>query len=448
MKKILYLFIVLIVANVTPLRAQDNTTNETRYRRHSLCSMLIKHTEDQFADQIEQEFFKIPIDPRFNDHNLSVRLVNTDKKINYNNSVDKNIVGNKSSNTAGTEKSNKKKDKKKKKNDAEKNAWNDDVDNFVVNNNIGSRLVAKWFDRNILTGECDMELVKERGLYDASAFDYELAQNSKRGLAMLSDAGEDLIGNTYLLINDITYIDKGKRSRLFGGILGAALSIVGAATGVMNINDANKFGKNIADITASYKGFRVKVKTTLYRLNWDEEQSSDFYNNFYTEKADDYIRDNFEKNRDRFTMQYVGEVVSKGGTTSFAGIKEEEPELMIRKACQRALESNIADLQKKYEQFRIKAPLTTVSPEITVQIGMKEGVEPGSKYEVLEIVEKDGKTSYNRVAVIKAKGGKIWDNRFMAKEEGADGANLGATTFTKESGGDIYPGMLVRQIDK
>ena len=34
----------------------------------------------------------------------------------------------------------------------------------------------------------------------------------------------------------------------------------------------------------------------------------------------------------------------------------------------------------------------------------------------------------------------------MAEEEGAPGATLGKTTFKKVSGGDFYPGMLIREI--
>lgn len=119
---------------------------------------------------------------------------------------------------------------------------------------------------------------------------------------------------------------------------------------------------------------------------------------------------------------------------------------MIRKACQRALDENVADLMKRYEQFRIKMPVATVNPTITVQIGMKEGVTPDTKFEVLEPQEKDGKTTYKRIAVIRPIAGRIWDNRFMAIEEQAYGADFGATTFIKESGGEILPGHLVRQM--
>ena len=42
--------------------------------------------------------------------------------------------------------------------------------------------------------------------------------------------------------------------------------------------------------------------------------------------------------------------------------------------------------------------------------------------------------------------GMIWDNRFMAEQENADGATLTYTTFKKVSGGEILPGMLIREI--
>ena len=41
----------------------------------------------------------------------------------------------------------------------------------------------------------------------------------------------------------------------------------------------------------------------------------------------------------------------------------------------------------------------------------------------------------------------IWDNRYMAAEECAPNATIGATTFKKISGGDFFPGMLIREID-
>ncbi len=405
----LRLYITLIVATAVmaaSAQATDGAEKENRYRRLSLCNILIKHDKEKFADEIEAQFLKIPVSEQYNDHNLSVRVVNT----------------------------------------ADKLKGADQITSFVKRNNIASRLVGRWFNRNMLTGSCDMELVKARGLYDASAFDHELASRSARGKAMLEDAGEDLIGNTYLLMHEITYIDKGKRSKVWGAIGGAIMGGLMAYAGGSS-QQVTDIMNSTNSLISSYKGFSVKINTRLYRLVWDEDISTRFYTDYYAATADDDKKTAFEDNRDLFKVEYVGDVVSKGGRTSFLGINEEEPELMIRKACQRALEENIADLQKKYEEFRIKAPVTTVSPTITAQIGLKEGVSPDSKFEVLEAQEKNGKTSYKRIAVIKPVKNRIWDNRFMAVEEHAYGADFGATTFIKESGGEILPGHLIRQID-
>lgn len=404
MRKIRLLILVLLATFVlSESEAQETVQQDMKYRRSSIYSILVSHSEQDFCDEIKDQFLAIPVPDKYNDHGLSINAVVVDCKGKY----------------------------------------TEDITGFVNRNHIASRLVGKWFNRNILTGECDMELVKERGLYNASEFDKELAKRSKRGIAMLQDAGEDLIGNTYLLVNEVRYIDKNARAKTWG----LALTVLGGVAGMATGNsDYAKLGQNYGDIVATLKGFSVKIHTRLYQLIWNEEIASQFYTLYYSEKADEQKKLAFEKNRGVFQMKYIGEVESSGAKTSFLGIKEEEPLQMIRKACQRAIDENVADLQKKYEQFKIKAPILNVEPAITVQIGQKEGVGKDSKFEVLEAREVEGKIEYKRMGIIKPVANKIWDNRYMAAEEGAYGADLKATTFVKVSGGNFYPGMLVREI--
>lgn len=78
---------------------------------------------------------------------------------------------------------------------------------------------------------------------------------------------------------------------------------------------------------------------------------------------------------------------------------------------------------------------------------MKEDVTEESRYEVLERqTNEQGKIEYKRVGVIKPVKNKIWDNRYMAMEEGIIEAALNGTEFQKVSGGDFYQGMLIREI--
>jgi len=402
--KILLSVFVLFTSSVY---AQET---EMDYRRSSVYSILINHTEQQFAEEIKNAFMQIPVPDKFNDHNLSVKVLNMDAKLK----------------------------------DASKNRENSHITEFLENNLVASRLVARWFNRDFYTGQCNMELIQERGLYNASEFDRQLASQTALGEAMLKDAGKELIGNTYVLVNDIRYVDKNKGAKAAGSILKVLGSAASIATGY-NIDDLTNL---VGDMVETIKGFTVRINTFLYRLDWDDRQLYTFYKDHYTARPDSLKRNNFEASRNTYKLKYVAKVESKGSTTSFMGIKEDEPELMVRKACQRAIDENIVELQRSYEDFKIKTPLLTTEP-LTAYIGMKEGVDESSRFEVLEVVElEDGTHKYNRVGVIEPIENLIWDNRYMALEEGAVGASLGFTTFKKVSGKDFAKGMLIRELSK
>lgn len=400
--KIIVLLFTLPIYNVV-IKAQNFDSLE--YRRSSIYSLMINHSKLKFAKEIGEAFVEMPVPDKYNDHNLSVKIVSSDDE--------RHLSDNKR------------------------------ITEFLNKNNVASRLVGRWFNRNIFDGQCDMELVKSRGLYNASEFDKELARQSTRGIAMLEDAGEDLINNTFVLANDIRYIDKAKGSKAAGGFLKILGSVAAAYTGNDFLED---LGNTAGNLTETYKGFSVKIKSYLYQLVWDETVAGEFYQKGYASKPDSVKKAYFDSHRSSFKLKYVGMQESSGSKTSFLGINEEQPQVMVRKACQRALDENVANLQKNFEQFKVRVPLTKAEP-LQAPIGMKEGITVDSKFEVLEALkDENGKTSYKRVGVIKPVPGEIWDNRYMALEEGAVGAKLGVTTFKKVNGKDFYPGMLIREI--
>ena len=326
-------------------------------------------------------------------------------------------------------------------NDLSDKAKMNDFDQILQQQHIASRLVARWFQRKKSTGICSMDLVQERGYNNASEMEKRLAALSVRKDALLQDAGEELIGSTFVLINDIRYIDKSSGSAVIGGIVSAAIQTNNI------LNGSNTIGQDdLGTLIATYKGFNVKINTYLYQLVWDKDISSFFYNEIYTDTIDDRKKQNFENNRGKFTLIFLGMQESSGKDISFMGINESEPQVMVRKACQRALDENVANLQKNFDVFKIKSPLLAVAP-LKCEIGKKEGITEKSRVVVLEAVEDDKcHIEYNRVGVIRPAKNLIWDNRFMAKEEKAEGAELGFTTFEKVSGKDFYPGMLIREI--
>ena len=391
-----------------------------RYRRSSLYSILIKHAEKEFCSEIVDVFNSIPVPDKFDDHNLKIRAVNayipqkTERKV------------------------------------AEQQKQS--IDNFLTQNDIGRRLTAKWFNRDSKTGVFDMDLVAQRGLYDASALDIRIADKTVRGRAMLADAGEELIGNTFIIVNDIRYVDKEEQADVAAGIFGA-IALIGSLAGT-DIGDAVSSLATVgAVISEQIAGFKVNVTSYLYRLNWTEEIAGTFYQNYYVDKSSPNLtrKTDFDNDRRTFTVSYVGSQTVSSGNTTLRGINTNADELtikreMIKKVCTRAIDASIVQLQRNYDEFKIKTPLIGTAP-ITASIGRKEGVNEESKYEVLEKQEDaNGHTSYKRVGIIKPVKSKIWDNRYLATEEGFAGAGLGTTEFTKLSGGNFFPGMLVREI--
>lgn len=403
MVKKLILSIIAVIMPISLFAQRNSKDIDETYRRSSLYSLLVNHKEREFYEEINDCFHQIPTPDAYNDHNLSVRAVYTDSK----------------------------KLKSGKDNEV------DDITSFLNRNKIASRLVGKWFDYNPYTGDMDMDIVQQRGLYGATEMQRAKAAISARGSdAVLADAGEDLIGNTFVLVNDISYIDKSKGS----AVLGALIQVAGAAAAASTGNSAwNKIGKDYGNIAASFKGFKVRIRTYLYQLVWDEEAQANVYNLAWNN------REAFEGMRDKFKLKYIGYQESSGSTTSFLGIREDQPELMVRKACQRALDENIANLQKNFPVFQVKSPLDVETME--AKVGMKEGITEKSLFEVLERVKtSEGKIAYKKVGEVKPVKNLIWDNRYMAEEEMAQGSTLGGTTFKKVSGSDFTSGCLIRQI--
>lgn len=406
-------FIGLLFVTISLFGQSDN-----KYRRSSLYTMLITHPSQTFGKDIQDVFLNMPTPDKFDNHDLNVKICRSD------------VIH---------------------KGNRDEEEWLP-LTNFLSRNVVAKRLVSKWFDRDKVTGSFDMNLVAQRGYYDASALDVQLAKASVYGVGLLADAGEELIGNTFVLVNDIRYVDREKKGKLWGAILQSAGAIAGAAVGGDTGESLKSLGESMKDIADRIAGFRVIVTSYLYRLDWGEEMADKFYRNYYTTtETKDAVRiAAFEEDSLSFRLLYIGSQIVDSGKTSMNGLEAANNDVlkseMIRKVCTRALDKSVAELQKRHEEFKVKVPILKVEPVITAQIGLKEGITPQSKFEVLEqYVDVNGRTRYKRVGVVKPEG-KIWDNRYMAVEEKADGAELKETRFKKVSGGTFYPGMLLKEM--
>jgi hypothetical protein len=195
------------------------------------------------------------------------------------------------------------------------------------------------------------------------------------------------------------------------------------------------------------EGYSVWTNSWLYKLEWTEEIATTFYNTCWMDKStvNPEKREAFEK-ADLFKLVYVGNEKTKSIVTFSFNESRTEREF-IELSTIRNLEATFAKLQKKFEVFRPKVPVMSVDP-IMAQIGKKEGLEGGERFDVLEMImdPETGRTAYKKICQVKVADNEVWDNRFNAGHTGsyANAGVMPGTTF--KGSGKIQPGMLLKQV--
>jgi hypothetical protein len=389
--KIGFFLTLLITFSIS---AQTAIAPSVKYRRSSLYTLMLDDPSRPYANVIKASFEKGPIPEKFNDHNLGTRTMPA----------------------------------------ANVKDETENIKAFLEANNVARDVVAKWFNRSE-KGGFNMDLIAKRGSYDASALDIAKAKQSQRGLASVADAGEELIKNTFVLVNDYNYVSKEE----VGKKVNKWLDAVASATGNSDLAAAQE------GVTFLGKGYVVKTTAFLFRLKWDEETAAIFYNDYWADDAT--ITPEKKKAFDEskiFKLELIGSDNSWADVQSTTLTKKTEEEL-IEKATVKAVDAVIVKLQKNYDEFKTKTPLYSGEP-ISAKIGLKEGLSEKSKFDVLEQrQDKDGKTEYVVVGSLKVDDSQpIWDNRYGADEENPANAD-GKTFFKKTSGKEFYAGMLIVQ---
>lgn len=343
------------------------------------------------------EYFTTKLIPnKFNEHNLSERLIN--RKIGK---EDQQITNEK----------------------------------YLTENKIAKQLLAKWFKRSD-KGGFSMDLIKERGFYDASIGDVTKAKSSTRGMAILADAGEELIANTFVLVNDSRYLNKED----VGNVANGAINIVSKKLGFLGSLAAKTLVKTVA------KGYVVSTTSYLYKLVWDQDTATRFYNELWADNKTITAKQKAAfDNADFFKLEYIGSDKSMADvqTTSFTNKTDAE---LIGNATLKSIDNVIASLQKTHDVFKTKTPIFSTEP-VTAKIGLKEATDKKTKFEVLEQqIDDNGKTKYVSVGTLKVDTDyPIWDNQYGADEINKD-QKTDRTYFKITSGKGFYPGMLMRQI--
>jgi len=442
MKKIVLTTWAALLLCSTLLAQEAETKTVSRYFRNALTNMMIYHPEDEFGYDVYQIFSDLPPFDKYDLNDVGLHIIDNSKitevegKHSY--GLHRQVYGGSMVLTAD-----------------EKQANADAMLALLNRADIGKRIVAKWFN---LTGETlqdahfDTRLIEQRSDYNASQMDAEKARMTVGGATSLLDVSTELISHSFVLISDMTYITAENRAdatKATFGVIGGVLDVLSGG------NAGRRLAEDVGNISDKFTGFKVTTHSYLFQLVWNDSIADLFYNRYYTAQPDAERIKAFIEDKTSFRLIYLGTESANYEKTKLVGKYSRED--LLQMITVRSIDNNIAKLQKRFEAFRVKAPITEIEYDkkghpvgFRAQIGEKEGVDDNMKFEVLECRIVKGHIEYRRVALIKPVKNHIWDNRFNALiENDSDGETRG-TLFkmdSKTNPAEIVPGMLIRQIN-
>lgn len=415
MKRKLFVLILICfcVGNMAAQTTDLKKLSDVKYRRSSLHTILLESEKFPFKDTVIKAYYNAPFPDKYNNHTIGEK------------SFDPSVYGTVSGDSAN---------------------YKETIDNYFKQKKIANQLVAKWFNRQE-DGSFNMDLIGERGEYNASEMEANIAQSSARGVSALADAGEELINNTFVVVSRLNFVSNE---------IPAAVARDIAKSTASNISNSMVREIALAAADAAYQkgkeGFSVWTTAYLYRLTWNDSIAAVFYNDMWMDKSNiDPAKKELFDNSDLFSLEFVGD--EKASSLVTFSLKEKRTEeKIVEISTIRNIDAVYAKLQKKYDVFKTKTPLYSGYP-ITAKIGLKEGVEKGDKYEVLEqVIDTEGRTKYVRKGVVEVDKSQIWDNRFSPVDEQPQGevaetdtAKIDRTLF--KGAKNYYSGMLIRQIN-
>ena len=312
-----------------------------------------------------------------------------------------------------------------------------EIEKYIKDTKMANKLVEKWYGWSDEKNEFNTALISERGFYNASELSAGIAKGSAMGRQLLADAGENLIKNTFVTFTRFNFISNEIAAQV-------TLELALAAADQIPVAPARSVAQALAQkvYNLTKDGYSVVAHTWLYQLNWNDSVQGEFYSTLYSDKQA------FDKS-EIFTMKYLG-------TTKALRMVPINParsdSANIGIGTVRAVDRSFVDLQRAYEVFMPMVPILTVDP-MTADVGTKEGLEGGEKFNILEMV-KDGKTGITNFDVVgntSIEKGKVKNNNYNAGEppepildaEGKPIETNKETIFKKSK--KAQPGMLLKQ---
>ena len=278
--------------------------------------------------------------------------------------------------------------------------------NQLAKNKVASQIIAAWFNRSD-KGEMDLSVVKSRSAYNATDATINIVESQSLGKYLLESKGLDLIGNSYVIVVDIS----------------------------------NLMFKNLTDERGRVTSVQCSADTFgyLYKVVFSDVERQKVFDSWIY--PGDSESDRMRKNRAwdviPFSLSYVT-MMNAGSGASASPNSSDFSRTGLEQAC---VEYNIQTLLNKIEKevdaMKVKTSVYSTQP-ITAKIGTKEGLRRMDRYEVDEFILNDsGTIDARRKGFIRAT--SINNNSVVSE------GNTGLSEFYQISGGKIEPGMQLKQ---
>ena len=281
---------IIILVSILLMNIEVFSQDIPKYRRSSLHVMMMEDNDlmPRYKNIIETAFTSVPFPEKYDQHDIGIAAADI---------LSISVPEEKS------EESEVQEDKRLKGIDKK-------IEKYLTDQGIARSMVAKWFGRSP-DGSFKTDLIAKRGSYDATNLDVRKAMSQAKSVStQMEDAGYELIGNTFLVINKGDFIENEVAASIAYEIAKAAIAEMKADNPIQQM--AKDAAQSLADKTyeKARKGYTVNTMSFLYKLTWNDSISDIFYSDYWIDESSPADEKNAKRimfdNTDLFKMEYVG----------------------------------------------------------------------------------------------------------------------------------------------
>jgi hypothetical protein len=391
---VIYFMAILLTNNVA--YAQEAKEG---YQRSSLHIINIENLNFENAAKVQASYNKYPFPDKYDDHRLSNNSVNLggykltqeekDALGIKESELGKGLSSMLSSATGGILENN--------------SQVQYELDKYIKDTKLAKELVKKWYSIKE-DGAIDFSVFNERIKLSMSEEDKQRVQQAAIAQTEIDKMSNKLINNTFVVFTKLNFISNAVPAEAIRQI---AYSQADKLSGMLQTL-ARKAADKIYEKAS--EGFSVWTNAWLYKLEWNEQINTDLRKTMSSNAKLDINAFNAMN----FNLEFIGQ--EKANSLVTFSLKKGEGDRtedeIIELSTVRNIDKVFSKLQREYEVFKPLYQLTGVDP-FSAKLGMKEGLEGGEKFEILEI--RGGE--YNKIGTIEVDKNKLWDNRYGAPKQ-------------------------------